>query len=231
MRKVFFCTAVILVVGSLQAQFKPTSGTFGLEIQFRPLGNNLFETVHKPTLNGVNMFGVSARYFCIDRLELRGDLLFGINSNKNKQTDPLVSSETQTTKVSESLFGLNLGANYHFKGTERISPYVGAVIGFGFSNLSRNITNWNYAAGDYSKEKQKGIYLDFAAVTGFNWYIVDGLYLGAEIGLGLEFAKPLKNTTKTKIGGTESKITVDPTQSAFNFNFYANPAIRLGWKF
>jgi outer membrane protein W len=235
MRKIFLITAVVLFIGSIHAQFKPTGGTFGMEVQFRPFGNNVIESGNiSPFLtnNGVkNLFGVSARYFCIDQLELRADLLFGFNSNKTKSTNTPAGQEPQITRESGTLFGLNLGVNYHFKGTERISPYVGAVVGFGLLNTSKNISHLNFIADDFSKAKQGGVYTNFAFATGFNWYIVNGLYLGAEVGLGLEFAKELKSTTTTKIGGTENKVTVDPSKSAFGLNFYANPAIRLGWKF
>jgi hypothetical protein len=164
-------------------------------------------------------------------LELRADLLFGFNSVKNKAKDTLIGTETQITKNASTLFGLNLGANYHFKGTERISPYLGALIGIGVLNASTKITNLGYVSDNYSSAKRGGLYMDFTAVTGFNWYIVSGLYVGAEIGLGIEFAKELKSTMKSKVAGTETTITVDPTGSVFGVNFYANPAIRLGWKF
>ncbi|MDR1459104.1 MAG: hypothetical protein LBI60_02695 [Bacteroidales bacterium] len=233
MRRIFLSTLVILVLGSVQAQFKPTGGTFGMEVQFRPFGNNVIESGNVSsflTNRGINVFGISAKYFCIDQVELRADLLFGFNSAKDKRKNP-AGSETEITKRARTLFGLNLGANYHFKGTERISPYVGAILGVGFLNQSERITTLNFVSDDHSRSKQGGLYMDLAVVTGFNWYIVNGLYLGAEVGLGLEFVKDLKSLTTTKIGGTETTVTVNPSHSEIGLNFYANPAIRLGWKF
>ncbi|MDR0604092.1 MAG: hypothetical protein LBG80_07305 [Bacteroidales bacterium] len=232
MRRIFLLTATTLLIGFAQAQFKPTGGSFGMEVQFRPLGANLIENKNiSPSLNSLNLYGISARYFCIDQLELRTDLYFGLSSSKNKTKDPSGGKEEQVYTQSATLFGLNLGVNYHFKGTERISPYVGAVVGFGIGNEMEKYTNWNYVADNSSKRKQGNVFVNFAGVTGFNWYIVNGLYLGAEIGLGLEFIRDLKTKSETVVSGTKTTVTVDPTSSSFQFGFFANPAIRLGWKF
>jgi outer membrane protein W len=235
MRRIFLvAAAAVLLMVSAQAQFKPTGGSFGMEVQFRPLGINLIEnTSTSPFLvaNGINLYGISARFFCIDQLELRTDLYFGFNSAKEKTKNALLGPEEQVRTNSTTLFGLNLGANYHFKGTERISPYVGGIIGFGIGNGVEKYTNHGYVADNSSKQKGGAMLVDFAAVTGFNWYIVNGLYLGAEMGLGLEFAKDLKGKTETKIGGTTTTTSIDPVNSTFGLGFFANPTIRLGWKF
>ncbi len=230
MKKIILFAAAVLVIGSAQAQeqIKPTGGTFGLEVQFRPLGNNVIQTLGS---NNVPIFGVSTRYFCTDRIELRGDFLFGFDSDKDKTTDASQGQATETEKNNTTSFGLNLGMNYHFKGTERISPYVGSVIGFGIGTQTQNIANLNYISGDSYRMKEGSIFVNFALVTGFNWYIVNGLYIGAEIGFGLGFEQPQKVKEKTVVGGTETSVTTKPTTSTFGLNFFANPAIRLGWKF
>jgi hypothetical protein len=234
MKKLFLFAAAVLLIGFAQAQFKPTGGSFGMEVQFRPLGYNLIENRNiSPFLstNSINLYGLSARIFCIDQLELRTDLYFGLSSAKEKTKNTVIGPEEQIHTNSTTLFGLNLGVNYHFKGTERISPYVGGVIGFGVGNDVEKYTNQGYVANNSSKSKQGGVLVNVAGVTGFNWYIVHGLYLGAEFGLGLEFAKELKTKSEVEVGGTTTTTTVDPTNSNIEFGFFANPAIRLGWKF
>jgi len=231
MRKVILIAVGTLLMCSAQAQFKPAAGTFGVELQFRPLGNVVIET---SSLNlGIrNVFGISPRLFVTDKIELKADLLLGTANTKDEDTlnrgQGLV---TQTTKTSAFGFGLNLGINYHFKGTERISPYVGASLGFGIGKASTKITNLMFVTDDYSKAKAGAFQFGFDVVTGFNWYIVNGLYLGAEVGLGLAFAKPMKSVNETKVGPTVTTTTVTPTNSAIEFGFAANPAIRLGWRF
>ncbi|MDR2410604.1 MAG: hypothetical protein LBE13_21175 [Bacteroidales bacterium] len=235
MKKTFLFAAVSLLMGFAQAQIKPAGGSFGMEVQFRPLGYNLIENKNiTPFLstNGINVYGISGRFFCIDQLELRTDLYFGLSSEKDKTKDPSgIGKEEQIYISTTTLFGLNLGVNYHFKGTERISPYVGGIVGFGIGNTADKYTNYGYTADNSYKDKQGGILVNVAGVTGFNWYIVHGLYLGAEFGLGLEFTKELKSKSETVIGGTTTTTTIDPTSSNIIFGFFANPAIRLGWKF
>ena len=234
MRKVVLVAVATLLVSSVQAQFKPTTGSFGMEIQFRPLGQNVFQATEFEFEfeNGttLNSFGISPWFFVSEKLELRADLLFGMASQKERDKDPAGSND-QIAKMSVNMFGLNLGAYYHFNGTERISPYVGANVGFGMANITGKIRNFGYVSGDYTKRSLSVFDLQFAVSTGFNWYIVNGLYLGADIGLGFGFGKPLKEKTITEIGGNKTTDEVKPTTSAWSLNFIANPAIRLGWKF
>jgi len=64
-----------------------------------------------------------------------------------------------------------------------------------------------------------------------NWYVVDGLYLGTEMGFRFSFHKPIKTTIEEKTGGHTNTTTVEPKFSLFQLGFFAVPAIRLGWKF
>ena len=232
MRKVILLAVVALIAGSAQAQFKPEAGAFCMELQFRPLGFNPIQT--PSTLDfGVPMEGISAKYFVTDKVELRLDFGFGFNSDKDVNRAPTGQTTLvdETTKDSQSEFGFNVGVNYHFNGTERISPYVGALIGCALGSWNTNISNLGHISGDKFLLKGGWFGFQFSVATGFNWYIVNGLYLGAEVGLGLGFDKPTKTKTSTTQGGTSVDVTVEPTSSAFGVNFLANPAIRLGWKF
>jgi len=235
MKRVILFAATALLIGSAQAQFKPAGGDFCIELQFRPLGNDIIEgTSFEFDLGSttIPMFGISPRFFVLDNLELKADLLFGTISAKDSPTQDIGNGNvTQTTKTNFVGFGLNLGVNYHFSGTERISPYVGVDLGFYTGSVSQKITNAGFVTGDSGKGKSGLFGLGFNVLTGFNWYIVDGLYLGAEIGLGLAFAKEGKTVNETKIGGTTTSTTVDPTSSGIVVGFAANPALRLGWKF
>jgi len=230
MKKVILIVAGALFISSAQAQFKPEGGSFCMEVQFRPLGN----VIQSNPIGSENLGtgGISAKYFLTEKLELRGDLAFGFWSDKDKTPVPTGVTGTEIImKNSASSFGLNLGLNYHFGGTERISPYVGALVGFGLFNAKSKVDNLLFVSGDYTSWKSGGIGMQFAVATGFNWYIVNGLYIGAEVGLGLGFAKDLKQETKTSVGSVTNTTTIDPTASAFELNFFAVPALRLGWKF
>ena len=168
-----------------KVEFKPKKGSFCIEVQFRPLGDIVIQS--NPI--GLASAGISAKCFVAKKSELRIDLLFGFSSNKG---------------TSATTFGLNFGLNRHFNGTERISPYIGFLLGFGVRNMKSD-----------DQDSMKDLGMQIIVPTGFNWYVVNGLYIGAEIGLGLGFNKDLKEKTK----------------ASFGINFFATPAIRLGWKF
>jgi len=214
---------------TVQEQFKPKKGSFCVEVQFRPLGDIVIQS--NPI--GLGSAGISAKCFVGKKSELRVDLLFGLSSNKDKKPIPEgKEGKEEITKNSTTAFGLNLGLNYHFNGTERISPYIGFLLGFGMGNEKVKTNNLNFVSGDYSSyHKERFLGMQIIAATGFNWYIVKGLYIGAEVGIGLGFEKDLKKVTKKSIGGETTTTTENPTDSDFGFNFFATPAIRLGWKF
>jgi len=230
MRKVILIAAGALLMCSAQAQFKPEGGSFCMEVQFRPLGQVIQSEPIGSDALGIG--GVSVKYFFTPKLELRGDLVFGFWSDKDKNPVPSGGIGVESvSKNSSSAFGLNLGLNYHFNGTERISPYVGALVGFGLFNEKTKTDNLFHVDGDYQSWKTGGIGAQVVVATGFNWYIVNGLYIGAEVGLGFQFTKELKSETKSSIGGVSNTTTIDPTASACQINFLAVPALRLGWKF
>ena len=231
MKRVILIVAGALLMYSAQAQFKPEGGSFCMEVQFRPLGNAVIQS-NPIGSEDLETGGISVKYFFTEKLELRGDLVLGFWSDKDKTPVPAGGTGVEIiTKNSASSFGLNLGLNYHFNGSERISPYVGALVGFGLFNTKTKTDNLLHVQGDYRLGKSGGIGMQVAVATGFNWYIVKGLYMGVEVGLGLGFTKDLKDKTESSIGGVSNTTTINPTASAFELNFLAVPAIRLGWKF
>ena len=203
-----------------KVEFKPKKGSFCIEVQFRPLGDIVIQS--NPI--GLGSAGISAKCFVAKKSELRLDLLFGFSSGKG---------DSPRKTVSNTAFGLNFGLNRHFNGTERISPYIGFLLGFGVDNQNVKTNSSDTASGDYTLVKTGNFGMNFIVPTGFNWYIVKGLYIGAEVGLGIGFEKELKEVTKKSTGGEITTTTKNPDPPAANFGviFFATPAIRLGWKF
>jgi hypothetical protein len=214
-----------------KVQFKPKKGSFCLEVQFKPLGDIVIQS--NPNSIGLGSAGITAKCFASKKSELRIDLLFGHSKDKEKTPVPPDNSEgkEKITTNTSTAFGLNLGFNRHFNGTERISPYIGFLLGFSMSDSTIKIDNYNFTADDYSKTITRTWGLNVIAASGFNWYIVNGLYLGAEVGLGLSFNTPLKEVIEETIDGVRTTTTTNPTTSTVGINFFAAPAIRLGWKF
>lgn len=66
-----------------------------------------------------------------------------------------------------SFLTINMGREFHYDGAEKMSTYIGADWGIGAENDFDNI------------------YLRGGLFTGFDYFISDGLYLGAEAGFSL----------------------------------------------
>ncbi len=81
---------------------------------------------------GLNEYngGIGGKYFISDGLAVRGMLLFAINNSTTNST-PQVSSNSLA-------FGLQGGLEYHLPLASMISPYVGGVVSFQTSALTRD---------------------------------------------------------------------------------------------
>lgn len=97
----------------------------------------------------------------------------------------------------------NIGAEKHFAGTRRLSPYVAAD--FIIGNTSNHTTGENSTVGGlyannytFDAKTLNNTTVGFRAVVGADYYIAKNVYLGVEAGLGY---------TTTKAGETEITIT------------------------
>ena len=107
--------------------------------------------------------------------------------------------------------GLALGFEGHWFPHRKIDLYAGPSLGFAIRHSSRD---WKEADenGDYYK-------FSFEVGTGINYYLVKGLYLGAEFGL-------LVNHIRYR----DFQEGVDGP-NATTISFEACPSILVGWKF
>ena len=117
--------------------------------------------------------------------------------------DP-VSPELHNTFTTFSL-GLAPGIEKHFDGTDRLSPYVGVEIGYGMLNRSYAQEYWGSNDLDNIGQLEKYIVwtqtlaqsatvIGLNLLSGFDFYISDALYLGAEAGLGF-YSTSVKDMT------------------------------------
>jgi hypothetical protein len=142
-----------------------------------------------------------------------------------------------TLKNSYFVFGLHPGIEMHYKGTDRLSPYSGAEIGFVMKSSKGSCDNLNGNAND--KKETKKVWTDgtnqaFSSLglnlfTGFDYYVLKSLYLGAEIGFGFATVTDAETTVTTTAGNTTTEVKT-PKSSGMNLGFNYNAAIRLGWK-
>jgi hypothetical protein len=210
MKKVLFSAAALLAFGFANAQdiktdagtfTKPKAGTYVMEATMTPdiTGGGIFAL---PTLNSdLGMLGVKVRKFSSDTKALRmGANLTIMNSGED-------NVDTEFT------LGASIGVEHHMKGAERLSTYWGYEGNFGYVSANAKV------ATATSDATPKGTKFGFgaSAFTGFDYYIMPKIYLGAEVSYGLA-------VTNTKPDGGDGVTSMELSPSI-------TPTFRLGWQF
>lgn len=224
MKKLSLLVGGLILTGAVMAQ-KPADGApMSLE------GGISYSTA---TLNFVAPT-IRFRYFLSENLAAR--LTFSMANTKTSDNHyELANNEgavgTEVNKT--SMFGVALGAEYHFAGTEKLSPYVGLDIKFGGGGTAASWDNYNgfgYAA-DYTREdKAKTGMFGVNLVAGADYYFVENLYIGMELGFGFTANSTKAGESTVTTGGTSTTTkTPDSKSSALGNNVVGN--FRLGWRF
>lgn len=159
---------------------------------------------------------------------------------------------------SSTTLGLNFGFEKHFKGTRRLSPYMGLEIAFADKSSKQKITSgpstldikggWsttvysnvyvpNYNNGGYQYISQptqqitEVAYFSYGlnAVSGFDYYISKHFFFGYEVNFG--FSQVNYKDLEFNQSGTTSvnNNNGDQKNRAFNFGANLSNGIRLGY--
>lgn len=229
MKKFVFVLAAVLagaVSAGAQDSYKPEAKDFSLELNYTPgvLGTNNSASFSLPE------YGVKGRLFLSDRFAVKLNLGFSTNSTNDKTyTTNFDNSVTTTEDISgRTSFSIMPGIEYHFGDYKRISPYVGAAIGFNAGNRVEKGITGNVS----SKTVSPTFGFAVQAAAGVDVYICKGLYAGLEMGLGYGLDKTGRGKTSSvdNTGATtESQGESDSITSSFGF--FATPSIRVGWFF
>ncbi len=213
MKKLLLLTAVLLLnLGITNAQeiktdagtfTKPTAGTWIMEANLTPniTGGGIFSL---PSLNrSLGLVGIKVRKFSSETKALRLVANLTIKDSGVDEVD------------TEFSVGASLGVERHFKGAERLSTYWGyeANIGYVKSNGEEKETiDEIIPAVPESK-------IGFGAnvFSGFDYYIMPKIYLGAEVSYGLAVTN-----TKPDVGDSATELELSPS---------ITPTFRLGWQF
>lgn len=213
MKKLVLSSAILAAFMSANAQealsaptvaFKPTSGNVAVELG---LTGGIQNTATSLSSSGNTFPGMlKVRYFLADDLALRASFNFSTGSQTSKAYEIKNGKQTDnvgTRKVSSSFYGVNLGLEKHFTGTERLSTYIGGDLSLGASGVSVN--EEKYFNGAYNEDRSQkikrwngidpngpdgedarfgGFGFGLRAVTGADYYFVKKVYLGAEAGWG-----------------------------------------------
>ncbi|MDE5997961.1 MAG: outer membrane beta-barrel protein [Muribaculaceae bacterium] len=210
-----------------QESYSPEQGDFSVEIQVNPFSNN-FTTFKLDALQG--------RYFFNSGNAFRFGIGFGIDSKKDNGNP---KDEDLWTKTTNSNFSINFGYEKHFLNYKRIDLYAGAGLDF---KLNRSKETQNF--GDDRKTVTSNVgdsYNEFAAkaFTGIDFYIYKGIYVGAEFGIKIgvkhfpgQIVKGGYHNGSWQSGwDNEFEVSEAPSSSSFLLATYAEPSLRLGWRF
>lgn len=216
--KKFFLMAAVIIMGAVNvnAQYKPEKMSVATEINYS--GSNV----------SLPEFGARARLFLNENMVVRLGLGFGTSSTKTTNYVLIPDKESYTTN-SSTTFSLAPGFEYHFSKFERVSPYVGAELGFLFGSTKDNTDNNDNSY--YKKVKSPIFGFKIGAVTGVDVHIYKGFYIGAELGLGYTLTSEGRGETKEYINDKEVITKGDEEKATNSFGLYATPALRIGWFF
>jgi outer membrane protein W len=184
----------------------------------------------------ISVGGLRFRYFVTNNIAVR--LSLGFSSSKRTQNfyenpvDLTGNSGTYVTKMGTSTIGI--GGEYHFKGTEKLSPYAGLDINFGMGKTTtegEQTDGVTWVATDYAeKSERKAAGFGVGLVAGTDYYFAEHFYIGVELGIGFNAHTAKEGMNSTTVAGvtTESK-TAEEKNSGFATN--ATGLFRLGWRF
>jgi len=215
MKKIILTVAAVFAFGIANAQIKteagtftkPTSGAIIMEATMTPniAGGGIFSL---SALNGnsgtsdAGMVGVKVRKFSSDTKALR--LAANLSVLSSGETDAVTGKKADT----EFSVGLAAGVEHHMAGAERLSTYWGYEGNVGYVSSNGTAT----APGKVTK-----IGVGANLFTGFDYYIMPKIYLGAEVSYGLAVT-----STKPDGGDNVTKVQLAPG---------ITPSFRLGWQF
>jgi outer membrane protein W len=225
MKKLAILVGAIALTGSTFAQKATTDSPFSLEGQ---LGFNA------STLS-FNAPAIRFRYFVADNIAAR--LTLGIaNSSETfnyyeTENTNAGASGTEVNKVGG--WNVAIGGEYHFAGTDRLSPYGGLDILVGGGKSTNDWTNYDglgYTADFTRAIEAKTSAFGVNLVAGADYYFAENFYLGMELGLGFMSETVKAGTDVTTTGGVSvTNTTNEEKYSGFGNNFIGN--FRLGWRF
>jgi len=224
MKKIILSAVAIFAFGAASAQIKTDAGTF----EKPKAGTWIMEAVMTPNIAGGGIFslptvsnsdlgiiGIKARKFSSDTKAMRFSGTLELNQSGEKITGTTDDAPMEFTVA----FGI--GVEHHMTGAERLSTYWGYEGNLGY--VSANAVGFDPITGQeipgsIADDKSTKLGIGANVFTGFDYYIMPKIYLGAEVSYGLAY-------TSSKAGedaDAVNKIELSPS---------ITPSFRLGWQF
>ncbi len=211
------------------------------------LATSIFAFAQKPAegdhaftfgLSGINNLGVSTptftgsllfKHYLKDNLAARVGINFGNSSSHYIYNQQIAGGDSIKANKSSSNFGITLGMQYSFKGTDRLETYIGADIYFNKGSSKGDTTETqttNLGGGITTKHDYSGsntnpsiTKIGFIPCVGLNYYFTDWLAVGAEFGWGFISTSYGQQTSTgtatdaTTVSGTTTTTTSTTTSA------------------
>lgn len=231
MKKLSLLLGGVILSTAVMAQ-KPTEGApMSLEgqvgLQSGVAGGNILQFTAP---------SIRFRYFVMNNLAIRATL--GIDNAKQTKTyyeNADFSGATGTVASSVNGWRGAIGAEYHFTGTNRLSPYAGLDIRFGGGNtreVGKNVTTAPaYSGTDKYETNAKYGTFGVGLVAGTDFYFAENFYLGLELGLGWASTTNKQDSYSVTTGGTTTTGKSDGLDKTSVLSTNATALFRLGWRF
>ncbi|MDZ4823062.1 MAG: BT1926 family outer membrane beta-barrel protein [Flavobacteriales bacterium] len=173
---------------------KQVGGDKNFELEFTPLGNTPVG-ISKLRFRSFNGDGTGAIRV---GLWVGGTSVETVTAQPGTSGDPLDADSPELLTTNKTFaFEICPGYEMHFDGTDRLSPYVGAQIVFGTTSDSEEIEIFSRTS--FSDDEEQGVWtttstdgtssIGFSLLAGFDYYIHDNIYLGAEMYFGYKGTK------------------------------------------
>lgn len=122
------------------------------------------------------------RYFISDLSAFRLSLFVG---GTYKLTDEETEDNPTLTDKDRTIdFSINPGYEYHFDGTDKLSPYIGGELAYTQTSEKVSDESNNQTQIRTLTTKTSNSTIGLRILAGGDYYFTDKIYLGAELGFG-----------------------------------------------
>lgn len=230
MKKIFLMAAAALLIGSTanaQDVFKQQGGEQNIEVRFAPLGGS-----------PIGIEGIKYRKFTSATSAFRAEVFLGLQSSTEIG---LGGSEGETElKAGESAFDISIAAGMenHWAGTDKLSPYWGylGTLGYGSERMTQEVvTDEDDSVEKLVAMSQGSLVVGVAGVIGCDYYFADNIYIGTEIGFGIQYTLMFDKNIETAGFDDDFNFQIDestePGGNEFGVGPYAVGTLRVGFLF
>jgi opacity protein-like surface antigen len=187
---------------------------------------------------------IRARYFVNENIAARVQLGLGDNlgtpmsETQNFYENADGTGNTGSLEIKRMNWVAQVGGEYHLDGTDRMSPYFALGINFGGGSQKSTLTEsdgTSYVQGLTGTGEGKMSMFGVGLGAGMDFYVVENIYLGVELGLNFgsyNYSDVTQTSSFTSGGTTVTNTSVTAGSKETHLNTGAgNAAFRLGWRF